>query len=512
LDRFPDSPRDEYEGGASFAPPSSARRAVPVWDIAVRIFHWSLVLAVAVAWLSGGTGSRIHEITGFTVAGLIAFRLLWGFAGTRHAKFKDFVRSPFAVLRYLRTIGSPKSERHLGHNPAGGAMILFLLALLILIAATGYMQMTPRFFGVPWVEDLHHYAANTLVAIIPLHLIGVLVSSLLHRENLLGAMLTGNKRAHDRALPTPLDREQHLLHHIRASQGLLMLTLLAGGSASYGVWATSHRSAVVPVEDKIIDSMQPPQMPPASSDTAAAGPVRPPGRERQDYATGGPDLASRAWMLSSGGRLYDRWYGALDVTPPQTTHPSWPAENRNLSGPETWRCKTCHGWDYLGREGQYASGPSASDAPSLMRAKNRTIEDIMLTLAGDKHRFTDGILSQDAKFRIALFLREGLHVARNHIDRNGKVRGNPALGKAMFENVCAACHGFDGRQRKLGVSADPVYRGEPMYVGTKTATNPIEVLHKIRNGHPGAIMVSMRAFPMETAVNILAYAQTLPPR
>jgi cytochrome b len=147
------------------------RRRVVVWDIAVRVFHWSLVAGIALAWSTGGTGSRIHEMMGYGVGALLIFRLLWGFVGPRHARFRDFVASPKHTIVYLKSHVSNRAPRHLGHNPAGGYMILALLADIAIICVTGFMQQTSRFYGIEWVEELHHMAANALLVLVPLHVL-----------------------------------------------------------------------------------------------------------------------------------------------------------------------------------------------------------------------------------------------------------------------------------------------------------------------------------------------------
>jgi cytochrome b len=166
---------------------------VRVWDPVVRLFHWSLVTAFATAWLSE-TGETLHNTAGYVVLGLVAIRLLWGFVGGRHARFAAFVRSPAEIMRYLRQLAQGKAARHLGHNPAGGAMIVALLAMVALTAGSGWLSITDRFWGVAWVEELHETAADLTLALVGLHVLGVLVSSLLHRENLVLAMITGRKR------------------------------------------------------------------------------------------------------------------------------------------------------------------------------------------------------------------------------------------------------------------------------------------------------------------------------
>jgi cytochrome c2 len=236
-------------------------------------------------------------------------------------------------------------------------------------------------------------------------------------------------------------------------------------------------------------------------------------KDKQDYVAGGPDDVSQAWLISSGGRLYDNWFVSLGAQGPKATHPVWPASNTSLAGEVTWRCKSCHGWDYLGRDGQYRTGPNATGIVGLQRAKGRDPALLMAIMGNATHQMTDDILPPHAKYRIALFLSRGQHDATKIVLANGRIKGDIGLGKPIFQSVCASCHGFDGRARKLGVSSslsDSGYTGDALYIGTKANSGPIEVLHKIRNGHPGAIMVSMRAFPLDVAANLLAYAQTLP--
>lgn len=193
-----------------------------IWDPFVRIFHWSLVVAVAVAWLSAEQWDDLHNIAGYVVAGLLAARLIWGAVGTRHARFGQFLRAPSTVLAYLRDMAAGRERRYLGHNPAGAAMILALVLTLAGTALTGWLLENPvRLAQVPdmpqviapahadegangdededegpeIVEDLHEVLANLTLALIALHIAGVLLASWRHRENLARAMVTGDKRA-----------------------------------------------------------------------------------------------------------------------------------------------------------------------------------------------------------------------------------------------------------------------------------------------------------------------------
>jgi len=168
-------------------------RPVLVWDLPLRIFHWLLALSFAGAWITAESERwrLLHVTLGYTMAGLLVFRLLWGLWGTRHARFASFVRGPGAVMRYLQSLRRGRPERHAGHNPAGAWAIVAMLALGAAVALTGWAVY--REAGGKWLEHAHEAAAQAMLALVALHLVAVAVSSWLHRENLVGAMLTGRK-------------------------------------------------------------------------------------------------------------------------------------------------------------------------------------------------------------------------------------------------------------------------------------------------------------------------------
>lgn len=195
---------------------------VRVWDPLVRVFHWSLVATFATAWLSADEVQPVHEFAGYTIAGLVAFRLIWGVVGSRHARFAQFVKGPRATLAYLGTLLRGSERRYLGHNPAGAAMIVALLLTLSGTAFTGWLMAEPARLamlpGLPqivtpaWADDgdeedggesegedlleeVHETLANLMLLLVALHLGGVVLASVRHRENLARAMLTGDKRA-----------------------------------------------------------------------------------------------------------------------------------------------------------------------------------------------------------------------------------------------------------------------------------------------------------------------------
>jgi cytochrome b len=164
-----------------------------VWDVPVRVFHWLLVLCFAGAWLTAESEHwrLVHVTLGYTMAGLVAFRVLWGLVGTRYARFASFVRGPRAAFAYLRSLFSRSPEHHTGHNPAGALAIVGLLALIGIATASGFA--TYNELGGEWLEDVHELAANALMALVVVHIAGVVVGSVVHRENLVRSMFSGRK-------------------------------------------------------------------------------------------------------------------------------------------------------------------------------------------------------------------------------------------------------------------------------------------------------------------------------
>lgn len=177
---------------------SGARPHTPaarVWDPLVRIFHWSLVSSFAAAWFTPQSAETLHAWAGYAAAGLIAVRLLWGILGTPYARFSQFVRPPRHVLAYLRAIVTGTEARYIGHNPAGGMMILVLMTAMVATAVSGWMMTTDTYFGVDWVETLHSLCSHTVLALMLAHVGGVVLASVRHRENLVLAMVSGRKRS-----------------------------------------------------------------------------------------------------------------------------------------------------------------------------------------------------------------------------------------------------------------------------------------------------------------------------
>ena len=205
---------------------------ISVWDPLVRFGHWALVAAFAIAYISGDEGgepSAWHEWTGYIAGGIVVWRVLWGLTGTRYARFSDFVVGPRAAIAYLGGLITGNSRRYVGHSPAGGAMIL---ALLTLIAATVVTGIVADPDGAPkpqpsvtvtaqagkaeagraarsheeregrrehesFIGEVHAVLANVTLFLVILHILGVVLASYVHRENLAAAMITGKKRGED---------------------------------------------------------------------------------------------------------------------------------------------------------------------------------------------------------------------------------------------------------------------------------------------------------------------------
>ncbi|KPK06567.1 MAG: hypothetical protein AMJ64_08800 [Betaproteobacteria bacterium SG8_39] len=203
-------------------PQGSDPNEVKVWDIVVRVGHWSLVVLFAAAYLTGEIEVKtLHAWAGYAIIGIVLFRILWGFVGTRHARFSDFVFGWTETAAYARSLLTPRPKHYLGHNPLGGWMVVALLATVLLVSWTGLelyaaegkgpLAETQLTIVAPaqahdrdgdgdddheslW-EDAHELFAHLSLLLVLLHVAGVVVASLIHRENLVRAMITGRKRA-----------------------------------------------------------------------------------------------------------------------------------------------------------------------------------------------------------------------------------------------------------------------------------------------------------------------------
>ncbi len=204
------------------------RREIRVWDPLVRIFHWGLVLAFGIAYFSGDEENNLHLVAGYVVFALIGFRILWGLIGTRFARFSNFVYSPGSVIKYIKDSVAGRPKHYIGHNPAGGVMIIALLLSLAAVTYSGLkvyaieegagplaQQNTEISFiksahadsdkyekygkseeheEEEFWEEIHEASANFVLFLVILHIAGVFIAGRLHDENLVKGMITGNKR------------------------------------------------------------------------------------------------------------------------------------------------------------------------------------------------------------------------------------------------------------------------------------------------------------------------------
>ena len=184
---------------------------IRVWDPLVRLFHWSLVAGFITAYLSQEDYLALHTWAGYLIAGLVVWRIVWGIIGTDTARFVSFVRSPGVVWQYLKDSLNQRASRYLGHNPAGGLMIVLLLICLGLTTLSGMavyglgdhagplalLYKIAAKTGFVWqerLEDIHEFLAHFTLFLIATHVAGVVVDSVFHRENLVRAMIDGRKR------------------------------------------------------------------------------------------------------------------------------------------------------------------------------------------------------------------------------------------------------------------------------------------------------------------------------
>jgi cytochrome b len=172
-----------------------AAAPVRVWDPVVRLFHWTVVVCCLLAGFVFDDGKSIHQTIGWVAMAALAIRIVWGFVGTRHARFSDFVPGPRRLFLYLAALIRGRESRHIGHNPAAAVMILALMALLAATGVTGWMLTLDAFFGEVWLEALHEAITTSIFLLVGVHVAAAIWESLRHRENLILAMITGTKRA-----------------------------------------------------------------------------------------------------------------------------------------------------------------------------------------------------------------------------------------------------------------------------------------------------------------------------
>lgn len=202
--------------------------------------------------------------------------------------------------------------------------------------------------------------------------------------------------------------------------------------------------------------------------------------------------------ISRGGRLYDRFWGENKAAKPANDHQAYPHKGGQYGKDVSWRCKECHGWDYLGKDGAYSTGGHATGIKGIKGAIGRDPASIVSLLRAAPHGYSEAQLSAGDANDLALFVSKGQVDMMKYLDYPAKkARGDVAKGGAYFGTLCAGCHGADGKK------IQPVLG---------SIQNPQEMLHKVLNGQPGEAMPSLRALDPQIAVDLVAFMLTLPQR
>jgi cytochrome b len=198
-------------------------KRILVWDVPTRVFHWLLAVSFTGAFLTAESERYrdIHVMLGYTLLGLIAFRLLWGFIGSRYARFRSFLFKPGDIAAYVASMLKAKPVHYVGHNPAGSVAVFALLALGLACGVSGVFLFQD--VGGDALEEVHEMVAFTMLTVVALHVAGVLVSSLMHRENLVRAMITGFKSA----------QPQQGIGRAHAWLGVIMIVAVVGFWVGY---------------------------------------------------------------------------------------------------------------------------------------------------------------------------------------------------------------------------------------------------------------------------------------
>ena len=213
--------------------------------------------------------------------------------------------------------------------------------------------------------------------------------------------------------------------------------------------------------------------------------------------------AKEVSTLIWGGILYDNWGKEIKAKVPKTTHKAYTSAGKK-KGSSTWRCKECHGWDYIGKDGAYKSGSHFSGIKGVKAYAGKPVDSIVKILNDKNHKFKK-YMGKTEMQAIASFITDGQIDMDTYIDRSSKkAKGDTARGGRLFQGLCSRCHGADGK--KINFKDDK----KPTYIGTVANSNPWETLHKIRFGQPTKDMISMLALDIQDQVDVLSYAQTLP--
>jgi len=213
-----------------------------------------------------------------------------------------------------------------------------------------------------------------------------------------------------------------------------------------------------------------------------------------------PAMAADQGSIARGAKLYDKWFAVTKAQKPKDTHSAWPAANTKKKGNTTWRCKSCHGWDYKGVNGAYGSGSYKTGIKGINGMAGADLAKIVAVLKDDTHKLSGSMADEDFQ-DIAMFVSKGQVDMSKYIDSKAKAAkgGDVARGKDYFETICAQCHGKNGDQPK-----------DMKKTLAKQLSNPWEVMHKILNGQPAEQMPALRTLDRQIVVDVMAHLATLP--
>jgi thiosulfate dehydrogenase len=205
--------------------------------------------------------------------------------------------------------------------------------------------------------------------------------------------------------------------------------------------------------------------------------------------------------LARGAKLYDKWYKVIDVEAPKKAHPAYPADKKYAKKPKSnWRCKECHGWDYMGKDGAYAKGKHSTGIKGINGMAGADPAKIVAVLKNETHAYAGKMEEEDFQ-DLALFVSKGQVDMDQYIDRASKMPkgGDKEKGAAYFNTLCIGCHDKDGTKPKEMDKTLGAQMG-----------NPWEVMHKLMNGQPAEKMPALRALDRQIALDIMAHLATLP--
>jgi len=238
-------------------------RKILVWDIPIRVFHWALVVCIVFAWFSVEILEDMeqHFYAGYTALSLLLFRFVWGFVGSRYARFSNFLYSPFKIVSYAKSLLNKETTPYLGHNPLGGLSVFAMLAVLIFQTGTGLFSSDDYYFGPlaglideSWVArltNLHHLNFDLITVLIVVHIIAIAFYRFRKKEHLVGAMFHGKKfhgkklHEEDQKNKKPINTEPAIM----SSKLLLAVFIFALCVAVVYLLANSFTDTLPSVED-----------------------------------------------------------------------------------------------------------------------------------------------------------------------------------------------------------------------------------------------------------------------